>query len=120
MTDVQTNDQAVTSYGLDQTGVNRTTQTTVDPASGATAQRSTTERGRASLLLVNSSGWLPGRTGVPRGWTSFPRHRSEQCWIRIVHLFHRHLPGCDVRPHIRNQRRSPLQSADLGRLIASL
>ncbi len=42
MPDVQTQDQAVTNYGPNQTGVNRTTQTTADPVTGASTRRSTT------------------------------------------------------------------------------
>jgi hypothetical protein len=42
MTDMQTRDQAVTNDGSNQTGVNRTTQTFADPATGASTSRSTT------------------------------------------------------------------------------
>ncbi|HVC42056.1 MAG: hypothetical protein ACYDCS_00550 [Candidatus Dormibacteria bacterium] len=42
MTDVQTDDQSVTSYGSNRTGVNTTTQTVADPATGASLRRSTT------------------------------------------------------------------------------
>src|ERR1700680_834935 len=42
MTDMQTQDQAVTNYGPNQSGVSRTTQTTADPVTGASTRRSTT------------------------------------------------------------------------------
>ena len=42
MTDMRTEDQSVTNYGTNQTGVNTTTQTVADPASGASVRRSTT------------------------------------------------------------------------------
>ena len=42
MTDMQTQDQAVTNYGPNQSGVNRTTQTTADPVTGASTRTSTT------------------------------------------------------------------------------
>jgi hypothetical protein len=42
MTDMQSRDQAVTSDGSNQTGVNRTTQTFADPATGASTSRTTT------------------------------------------------------------------------------
>jgi hypothetical protein len=42
MTDVQSRDQAVTNDGSNQTGVNRTTQTFADPATGASTSRTTT------------------------------------------------------------------------------
>ena len=42
MTDMQTRDQAVTNDGSNQTGVNRTTQTYADPATGASTSRTTT------------------------------------------------------------------------------
>ncbi len=42
MTDLQTEDQSVTNYGSTQTGVNTTTQTVADPATGASMRRSTT------------------------------------------------------------------------------
>jgi hypothetical protein len=42
MTDVQARDQAVTNDGSNQTGVNRTTQTYADPATGASTRRTTT------------------------------------------------------------------------------
>jgi hypothetical protein len=42
MTDMQTEDQAVTNYGSNRTGVNTTTQTVADPATGASLRRSST------------------------------------------------------------------------------
>jgi hypothetical protein len=42
MTDMQTNDQSVTNYGPNRAGVNTTTQTLADPATGASVRRSTT------------------------------------------------------------------------------
>jgi ABC-type Na+ efflux pump permease subunit len=42
MTDMQTQDQAVTNDGPNQTGVNRTTTTTADPVTGTSTRRSTT------------------------------------------------------------------------------
>jgi hypothetical protein len=42
MTDMQTQDQAVTNYGPSRSGVNTTTQTVADPATGASVRRSTT------------------------------------------------------------------------------
>jgi hypothetical protein len=42
MTDMQTEDQSVTNYGQNRTGVNTTTQTVADPATGASVRRSTT------------------------------------------------------------------------------
>jgi hypothetical protein len=42
MTDTQIEDQSVTSYGPNRTGVNTTTQTAADPATGARVRRSTT------------------------------------------------------------------------------
>jgi hypothetical protein len=42
MTEMQTDDQSVTSYGANRTGVNTTTQTVADPATGASVRRSTT------------------------------------------------------------------------------
>jgi hypothetical protein len=42
MTDMQTQDQAVTSYGPNQSGMNRTTQTSADPLTGASSRTSTT------------------------------------------------------------------------------
>jgi YggT family protein len=42
MTDMQTQDRAITNDGPNQSGVNRTTQTTADPVSGASTRRSTT------------------------------------------------------------------------------
>jgi hypothetical protein len=42
MTDTQIEDQSVTSYGSNRTGVNTTTQTAADPATGASVRRSTT------------------------------------------------------------------------------
>jgi hypothetical protein len=42
MTDMQARDQAVTNDGSNQTGVNRTTQTFADPATGASTSRTTT------------------------------------------------------------------------------
>ncbi len=42
MTDMQTQDQAVTTAGSNQTGVTRTTQTVADPVTGASTRRSTT------------------------------------------------------------------------------
>jgi hypothetical protein len=43
MTDMSTRDQAVTSDGATQTGVSRTTQTYVDPGTGASTSRSATQ-----------------------------------------------------------------------------
>src|SRR6202035_292167 len=40
--DMQTQDQAVTDYGSNRTGVNTTTQTVADPATGASVRRSRT------------------------------------------------------------------------------
>jgi hypothetical protein len=42
MTDVQSRDQAITNDGSNQTGVNRTTQTYADPATGASTSRTST------------------------------------------------------------------------------
>ena len=42
MTDTTTQDQAVGNYGQNQSGVQSTTQTTVDPATGASTRRSST------------------------------------------------------------------------------
>jgi hypothetical protein len=42
MTDMRTDDQAVTNSGSNRTGVNTTTQTVADPATGASVRRSTT------------------------------------------------------------------------------
>lgn len=42
MTDMQTQDQAVTNYGSNRTGVNTTTETLADPATGASVRRSRT------------------------------------------------------------------------------
>jgi hypothetical protein len=42
MTDMRTEDQSVTNYGPTRTGVNTTTQTVADPATGASVRRSTT------------------------------------------------------------------------------
>jgi hypothetical protein len=42
MTDMQTRDQAVTNYGSNRTGVNTTTETVADPATGASMRRSRT------------------------------------------------------------------------------
>lgn len=42
MTDMQTQDQAVTNAGSNQSGVMRTTQTVADPVTGASTSRSTT------------------------------------------------------------------------------
>ena len=42
MTDMQTQDQAVTNYGSNRTGVNTTTETVADPATGASVRRSRT------------------------------------------------------------------------------
>ena len=42
MTDMQTQDQAVTNYGSNRTGVNTTTETIADPATGASVRRSRT------------------------------------------------------------------------------
>jgi hypothetical protein len=42
MTDMQTQDKAVTGAGSTQTGVNRTVQTTSDPVTGASTRQSTT------------------------------------------------------------------------------
>ena len=42
MSDMQTEDQSVTNYGSNRTGVNTTTQTVADPATGASLRRSTT------------------------------------------------------------------------------
>ena len=42
MTDMQTEDQDVTNYGSNRTGVNTTTQTVADPATGASLRRSST------------------------------------------------------------------------------
>lgn len=42
MTDVQTQDRAVTNDGQTQSGVTSTSQTTADPVSGASTRRSTT------------------------------------------------------------------------------
>jgi hypothetical protein len=42
MTDMQTQDQAVTNYGSNRTGVNTTTETLADPVTGASMRRSRT------------------------------------------------------------------------------
>jgi len=42
MTDMQTEDQSVASYGSNRTGVNTTTQTVADPVTGASMRRSRT------------------------------------------------------------------------------
>ena len=42
MTDMRTQDQSVTNYGPNRTGVNTTTQTVADPATGASVRRSST------------------------------------------------------------------------------
>jgi hypothetical protein len=42
MTDMQTQDQAVTNYGSSRTGVNTTTETLADPVTGASMRRSRT------------------------------------------------------------------------------
>src|ERR1700722_11521602 len=42
MTDMQTQDQAVTTAGSTQSGVNRTIQTTSDPVTGGSTRQSTT------------------------------------------------------------------------------
>jgi hypothetical protein len=42
MTELQTQDRAVTTFGSSQTGVNSTTQTIDDPVTGASVHRSTT------------------------------------------------------------------------------
>ncbi len=42
MTEMQSRDQAVTNDGSNQTGVNRTTQSYADPATGASTSRTTT------------------------------------------------------------------------------
>jgi hypothetical protein len=42
MTDMHTQDQAVTNEGPNQSGVSRTTQTTADPVTGTSTSRSTT------------------------------------------------------------------------------
>jgi hypothetical protein len=42
MTDMQTEDRAVTNYGPNRSGVNTRTQTVADPATGASVRRSTT------------------------------------------------------------------------------
>jgi hypothetical protein len=42
MTDMRTQDQAVTDYGSNRTGVNTTTETIADPATGASVRRSRT------------------------------------------------------------------------------
>ena len=42
MTDMQSQDQAVTNAGPNQSGVTRTTQTVADPVTGASMRRSTT------------------------------------------------------------------------------
>jgi len=42
MTDIQTRDQAVSTDGQSQSGVNSTTQTAADPVTGASMRRSTT------------------------------------------------------------------------------
>jgi hypothetical protein len=42
MSDMQTEDQSVTNHGSNRTGVNTTTQTVADPATGASLRRSTT------------------------------------------------------------------------------
>jgi hypothetical protein len=42
MTDMHTQDQAVTNYGSNRTGVNTTTETAADPVTGASMRRSTT------------------------------------------------------------------------------
>jgi hypothetical protein len=54
MTDMQTEDQSVTNYGPNRTGVNTTTQTVADPATGASVRRSTTNvwSGRAPGVEV--------------------------------------------------------------------
>src|ERR1700722_28821 len=56
MTDMQTRDQAVTNDGSNQTGVNRTTQTYADPATGASTSRTTTR------------GWSGRSPGVEFVW----------------------------------------------------
>jgi hypothetical protein len=54
MTDMRTQDQSVTNYGPNRTGVNTTTQTVADPATGASVRRSTTNvwSGRAPGVEV--------------------------------------------------------------------
>ena len=42
MTEMQTEDQSVTDYGSNRSGVNTTTQTVADPATGASVRRSRT------------------------------------------------------------------------------
>ena len=42
MTEMQTEDQSVTNYGSNRSGVNTTTQTVADPATGASVRRSRT------------------------------------------------------------------------------
>jgi hypothetical protein len=42
MTDMRTQDQSVTDYGSNRTGVNTTTETTADPATGMSVRRSNT------------------------------------------------------------------------------
>jgi hypothetical protein len=42
MTEMQTDDQSVTDYGSNRSGVNTTTQTVADPATGASVRRSRT------------------------------------------------------------------------------
>jgi hypothetical protein len=54
MTDMQTQDQAVTNYGSNRTGVNTTTETLADPVTGASMRRSRTSvwSGRAPGIEV--------------------------------------------------------------------
>jgi len=42
MTDMRTQDQTVTNYGTNRTGVNATAETVADPATGASVRRSST------------------------------------------------------------------------------
>jgi hypothetical protein len=56
MTDMTTQDQAVDTYGQNQSGVNRTTQTAIDPVTGATTSASSTR------------GWSGRAPGVEFVW----------------------------------------------------
>jgi hypothetical protein len=56
MSDIRTEDQSVTNYGANRTGVNTTTQTVADPSTGASVRRS------------SSSVWSGKSPGVEFVW----------------------------------------------------
>jgi hypothetical protein len=80
MTDMTTQDQAVDTYGQSQSGVNRTTQTAVDPVTGASTSASSTRGWSGSRSHRTALATSTERTGVDDTLlrsTAIPSHTTR-------------------------------------------